>query len=837
MINESIVKQFLKDPQNGGLLLKSSFRAFHEFFMFYTYKVKWDWQPFHEEIVKRLEDVVFGRAKKKNLVINISPRSGKSKIMEMFEAWCFLINPYSNIIHTSYSDTLVKQASKAVRAVVQSPAFQAFSGGVPIRSDSAKAEYWQTEPQKGEMGGAYRACTMDSALTGFGAGAYGADKFAGLIVCFPYDEVVHTEEGLLSIGDIVENKKQVRVWSYNLKTKQKELKPIENWVKNGESDLFEIQFSNGTKIKCTPDHRFYTKNRGYVEARNLNSSDIVFSNAFNLSQSKTCLFHTLFSGVVSIKNKVNLFLRRLCKELPMENSVSKSFERFTCFDIANSSGVDTIFFCDNTDFSFISCDSNNVFSSQFTSGENKSSKFNGISHIFGFCSINKIIKSIVCWITVKMSYFRFWRLLSDKTKQDKLMNISRSCFSIFRKAYSKITFLIWKFFKHFSFFKDSSFCSGINNNSINTSYISKVRYLIESFVFGYVHPLFIRHINHIQTSYCLTIRDNHNMFVGKKQGVLAKNCDDPLKASSVTSRAEIQSCIDSYVNALKSRLNDPKTPIVMIMQRLDPDDLTGYVLENEAEDWDWYKIPALDENEKSFWEAKFPAEMLLKMKKATPQLFYGQYQQEPIVVGGSVIQTAWFQFYNPEEFYPYQCMFAVADTAQKKAEANDFTVISLWGKTYNGYLDLLDMVRGKYDAYELEQLFISVWNKWKTGNGQCVPYGIYIEDKSSGIGVMQNLKAKTSIPIIPIQRSAYKNDKGEWVKMDKYSRALSACPHIAAGRVRLRGNPQDPMSADVMSECAAFRADLGHKHDDICDTIFDSISIAFGSENASSIFI
>lgn len=496
MINESIVKQFLKDPQNGGLLLKSSFRAFHEFFMFYTYKVKWDWQPFHEEIVKRLEDVVFGRAKKKNLVINISPRAGKSKIMEMFEAWCFLINPYSNIIHTSYSDTLVKQASKAVRAVVQSPAFQAFSGGVPIRSDSAKAEYWQTEPQKGEMGGAYRACTMDSAVTGFGAGAYGAESFSGLLLI-----------------------------------------------------------------------------------------------------------------------------------------------------------------------------------------------------------------------------------------------------------------------------------------------------------------------------------------------------DDPLKSSSVTSRAEIQSCIDSYVNALKSRLNDPKTPIVMIMQRLDPDDLTGYVLENEAEDWDWYKIPALDENEKSFWEAKFPAEMLLKMKKATPQLFYGQYQQEPIVVGGSVIQTAWFQFYNPEEFYPYQCMFAVADTAQKKAEANDFTVISLWGKTYNGYLDLLDMVRGKYDAYELEQLFISVWNKWKTGNGQCVPYGIYIEDKSSGIGVLQNLKAKTTIPIIPIERAAYKNDKGEWVKMDKYSRALAACPHIAAGRVRLIGNPQNPISADLMSECAAFRADLGHKHDDMCDCLFDAINVAFGSENASSIFI
>ena len=80
------------------------------------------------------------------------------------------------------------------------------------------------------------------------------------------------------------------------------------------------------------------------------------------------------------------------------------------------------------------------------------------------------------------------------------------------------------------------------------------------------------------------------------------------------------------------------------------------------------------------------AEMLLKMKKATPQLFYGQYQQEPIVVGGSVIQTAWFQF-NPEEFYPYQCMFAVA--IQRKESQQTTYSYSLWGKTYNGYLDLL----------------------------------------------------------------------------------------------------------------------------------------------------
>lgn len=491
MINDQIVKAFLKDPQNGGMLLKSSFRAFHEFFMYYTYKIAWDWQPFHEQIVKKLEDVVFGRAEKPNLVINICPRSGKSKMMEMFEAWCYLINPYSNILHTSYSDILVKQTSKAVRAVVQSPAFQAFSGGVPIRTDSAKAEFWQTEPQKGELGGAYRACTMEGAPTGFGAGVYGATSFSGLI--------------------------------------------------------------------------------------------------------------------------------------------------------------------------------------------------------------------------------------------------------------------------------------------------------------------------------CV---------------------DDPNKGSSVTSRAELQATIDAYVNAIKSRKNDPKTPIVMIMQRLDPDDLTGYVLENEAEEWDLLKIQTIDEDKGvSLWESKFPYETMMRIKKQTPHFYYGQYQQEPIVIGGSVIQTEWFNYYNTDEFYPYMNLFAVADTAQKKNEANDFTVISLWGYTYNGHLHLIDRVRGKFDALELEQVFIATWDKWKTGIGDMVPYGLYVEDKSSGIGIIQTLKQKTTIPIIPIQRAAYKNDKGEMVKMDKYSRALTALPHITAGRVYLRNNPQDPISADLLAECAAFRADLLHKHDDFCFVAGTKIKTLFGEKN------
>jgi predicted phage terminase large subunit-like protein len=312
--------------------------------------------------------------------------------------------------------------------------------------------------------------------------------------------------------------------------------------------------------------------------------------------------------------------------------------------------------------------------------------------------------------------------------------------------------------------------------------------------------------------------------------------DDPTKASMNISRADIKACIDLYTGSLKSRANNPKAPFIMIMQRLDPDDLTGYVLENETDEWEQLKIPAYDEQTgESIWEDKMPSYKLEAMKKNSVSVYYGQYQQEPIVVGGEVFKSEWFQFYNPNEYYPYQAIYGVADTAMKKGEANDFTVLSLWGQTYTGTIHLLDMVRGKWDAVELVEVFKATWEKWQHRDIQ--PYGIYIEDKSSGIGLIQTLKTQTSIPFLPIQRTSYKTDDGILVRADKYSRALAVVPHIAAGRVLLPNNPTDEVSAMLLTEATAFRSDLRAKHDDCVDCLCDAVNIAFSPNFISSVYI
>lgn len=97
--------------------------------------------------------------------------------------------------------------------------------------------------------------------------------------CFDYNTLIKTDLGELKIGDVVENKINCNVLSYNEITKTFEYKPIVNFWKNNTSDskfielTFEDDNGNEKKIKCTDDHLFLTKNRGWVMAKYLTEYD------------------------------------------------------------------------------------------------------------------------------------------------------------------------------------------------------------------------------------------------------------------------------------------------------------------------------------------------------------------------------------------------------------------------------------------------------------------------------------------------------------------------------------------------------------------------------------
>ena len=115
--------------------------------------------------------------------------------------------------------------------------------------------------------------------------------------------------------------------------------------------------------------------------------------------------------------------------------------------------------------------------------------------------------------------------------------------------------------------------------------------------------------------------------------------DDPIKpedAKSLTVRAKINERFDSTI---RSRVNSRKTPIIIIMQRVHEDDLSGYLIDG-VEEWNVLSLPALKNDGTALWPFKHTIEELILLKNLNPSVFYFQYQQETknIKTGGEFFE-------------------------------------------------------------------------------------------------------------------------------------------------------------------------------------------------------
>jgi len=72
-----------------------------------------------------------------------------------------------------------------------------------------------------------------------------------------------------------------KIRSYNINTGEIVWKTVSNAAKTATvTELIEIEDESGKIIKCTPDHQIYTKNRGYVKARDLTENDELCTESF-----------------------------------------------------------------------------------------------------------------------------------------------------------------------------------------------------------------------------------------------------------------------------------------------------------------------------------------------------------------------------------------------------------------------------------------------------------------------------------------------------------------------------------------------------------------------------
>ena len=293
--------------------------------------------------------------------------------------------------------------------------------------------------------------------------------------------------------------------------------------------------------------------------------------------------------------------------------------------------------------------------------------------------------------------------------------------------------------------------------------------------------------------------------------------DDPLKPDDALSEAKRTGANQWFSNTLLSRLDDKRTgAIIVVMQRVHMDDLTGFLL-GQSDEWHLLSLPAIaycDEvvpiaqdrlyrrkADEALSPVREPLEILQAIKlQIGSDAFSAQYQQTPVPPGGAMVKRHWVKRYSElppksERLYVLQSW----DTASKGGPDNDWSVCTTWLVARKERWYLLDVVRFRGDYPTLKARVIAEAKKWKARR-------VLVEDKGTGTSLVQELRSE--VPgIIAVEPEG-----------DKASRMAVASAKIEAGQVFFA--EQAAYLPDLEAELFAFP---GSRHDDQCDSISQAL--------------
>jgi hypothetical protein len=171
------------------------------------------------------------------------------------------LGPGVKFTFLAYAGELSTRDSVKCRQLIDSPWYQSLFGDTVSFSpdQNTKTRYTNT------LNGSRLALSFEGRITGEGAD----------ILCLPSWVEVLTETGAIPIGEIVNKKMDVRVWSYNHETEEAELQPLLDHEIHPSRELVEITTSDGNVLTCTIDHPIYVVGKGYIPAGDVCEDDEV----------------------------------------------------------------------------------------------------------------------------------------------------------------------------------------------------------------------------------------------------------------------------------------------------------------------------------------------------------------------------------------------------------------------------------------------------------------------------------------------------------------------------------------------------------------------------------
>jgi predicted phage terminase large subunit-like protein len=221
-------------------------------------------------------------------------------------------------------------------------------------------------------------------------------------------------------------------------------------------------------------------------------------------------------------------------------------------------------------------------------------------------------------------------------------------------------------------------------------------------------------------------------FIEQKEGFSgAIIIDDPVKPEDANSdllREKVNSRFDSTI---VNRVNSRKTPIIIIMQRLHPNDLCGYVTDKKPGEWTVLSLPAIKEDGTALWEFKHTLAELNEMWLSNSIVFESQYLQNPKPKEGLLYKTLKVYDVLPVGTWPIKSVIDTADTG------DDFLCCIDYVATPTGYY-IIDVLYTQAGMETTENETAVMLTKDKV-------MSVKIESNNGGRGFARNVETNCRI--------------------------------------------------------------------------------------------
>ena len=293
--------------------------------------------------------------------------------------------------------------------------------------------------------------------------------------------------------------------------------------------------------------------------------------------------------------------------------------------------------------------------------------------------------------------------------------------------------------------------------------------------------------------------------------------DDANKPADIRSETMRKKVHTYFVETLFTRLNSSDTPVINIQQRFHVEDLTGFL--ETTYGFKTFKHPLLDENGNCTLPRQYTPERVKELQK-NAYTFSAQYQQSPVIEGGNLIKTEWFRRYNvlPNKF---DTMYIVADTAFTEKKSADNSAFGLFG-TVGKDIYMIDGYCKKVIFPDLCRDMVSFYESAKARYNNSTLAAIYIENKGSGISLIQQLREK-GLPVRELMPTVHNTELRKDQVSDKFTRFNEIAADLESGYVFI---PESgPWGLEFISECEAFTGGKQDAHDDFVDVLIYALKI------------